>query len=164
MTKHDHNWSPAEALLSHVQELERLEDLRKQAAENVKDGFKRATMDGFDGQTLKVVLELRKLPLAAVAERRALENTYLVALGMLTESLSEESRRRLDEEQRRQRGEEACIRTQERRLPRRGGSIVTSNSQVQEIKPAEEWRVIPSHPSYDGIEPGQGAPLRGWER
>lgn len=104
--KHDHNWSPAEALMNHVQELERLEDLRKQAAESVKDGFRRASMDGFDADTLKVVLKLRKLPPAAVAERRALENTYLVALGMLTESLSDESRRRLDEEQRRQRGED----------------------------------------------------------
>lgn len=90
-----------ERLVHHVQELERLQQLREDAAADLKHGFQRAEMDGYDAQTLKVVLKLRTLTPEQRRERRALEAIYLAALGMLEgDPLPDEARRRLDDESR----------------------------------------------------------------
>lgn len=87
-----------EQLVHHVQELERLEQLKAEAAELFRDGFAAAKANGFDGETLRVVLRLRKLTPSQRRERRALEAIYLAALEMLDgDSLPDEARRRLDE-------------------------------------------------------------------
>lgn len=89
--------SPRQRLVNHIQELERLEALKKDAAENLKAGFDAAKQDGYDTTTLKVVLKLRKMTPNQRQERRALEAIYLAALGMLEgDALPEEARRRLD--------------------------------------------------------------------
>lgn len=86
-----------ERLVFHVQELERLEALKKLAAEDFKEGLQRAKAEGFDTGTLKVVLRLRKMTPSQRAERKALEAIYLAALGMLEgDPLPNEARRRLD--------------------------------------------------------------------
>lgn len=88
-----------ERLVHHVQDLERLQDLKARAADNLKSGFEAAASDGFDTATLKAVLKLRKLTPSQRAERRALEAIYLAALGMLEgDPLPNEARRRLDED------------------------------------------------------------------
>jgi len=93
------NTNPRERLVSHVQELERLQDLKKRAADDLKAGFEDAAAAGFDTSTLKAVLKLRKLTPNQRAERRALEAIYLAALGMLEgDPLPNEARRRLDED------------------------------------------------------------------
>lgn len=90
--------SPRERLVFHVQELERLDDLRRLASERLKDGFEAAKFEGYDTTTLKVVLKLRRMTPGQRQERRALEALYLAALGMLEgEALPEAARRRLDE-------------------------------------------------------------------
>lgn len=91
--------NPRERLVHHVQDLERLEELKQAASADLKDGFARAKADGFDAETLKVVLKLRKMTPEQRRERRALEMIYLAAVGMLEgEPLTDEARRRLDEE------------------------------------------------------------------
>lgn len=86
-----------ERLVSHIQDLERLDELKSLAADNMKEAFQRAKVDGFDPQTLRVVLRLRKLTPGQRRERRALEAIYLAELGMLDgDALPDEARRRLD--------------------------------------------------------------------
>jgi len=81
----------------HVQELERLEQRKADAAKDYADGLQAAKADGFDGVTIKAILKLRKMTPEQRSERRALEAIYMAALGMLEgEGLPEEARRRLD--------------------------------------------------------------------
>ncbi len=92
--------NPRARLVYHVQELERLEEVKQAAAEACREALAIAKAEGFDGTTLKVVLKLRKLTPAQRKERRALEAIYLAALGMLEgDPLPDEARRRLDEEE-----------------------------------------------------------------
>lgn len=95
---HMHEMSPRERLVHHIQELERLEEVKKAAAEDLKRAFERAKGEGYDTATLKVVLRLRKMTPDQRRDRRALEAIYMASLGMLDgESLPDEARRRLDE-------------------------------------------------------------------
>lgn len=89
--------SHRERLVSHVQNLERLEALKKLAADDFKEGLQAAKAEGFDATTLKVVLKLRKMTPLQRSERKALEAIYMAALGMLEgDPLPDEARRRLD--------------------------------------------------------------------
>jgi uncharacterized protein (UPF0335 family) len=89
--------SARERLVYHVQELERLEELKSNAADDLKARFDAAKADGFDTATLRVVLKLRKMTPNQRKERRALEAIYMAALGMLDdEPLPDDARRRLD--------------------------------------------------------------------
>lgn len=53
--------TPRERLVHHVQELERLEELKSRAAEIFNDALQAAKAAGFDGATIKAVLKLRKM-------------------------------------------------------------------------------------------------------
>jgi uncharacterized protein (UPF0335 family) len=97
MPHSDQELSRAERLVGHVQELERRVEVKALAAESLKSGFDAAKADGFDTQTLRVVLKLRKMTPSQRRERRALEAIYMAALGMLDgDPLPDEARRRLD--------------------------------------------------------------------
>lgn len=86
-------------LVEHVQQLERLEEEKRQAAERLKSAFDMAKLEGYDTTTLKVVLKLRKMTPEQRREKKALEAIYLAALGMLEgDPLTDEARRRLDPE------------------------------------------------------------------
>lgn len=94
--------TPADArqrLVEHVQQLEWLEEEKRQAAERLKSAFDMAKLEGYDTTTLKVVLKLRKMTPEQRREKKALEAIYLAALGMLEgDPLTDEARRRLDPE------------------------------------------------------------------
>jgi uncharacterized protein (UPF0335 family) len=95
--------NPRERLVFHVQELERVEQLKREAAECVKESYQAAASAGFDKETLKVVLKLRRMTSEQRRDRRALEAIYMAALGMLEgEALPDEARRRLDPAPRRE--------------------------------------------------------------
>jgi uncharacterized protein (UPF0335 family) len=90
--------TPRERLVHHVQELERLEEMKAMAAASLQSGFTDAEADGYDKSTLKAVLKLRKMTPSQRKERRALEAVYLAALGMLEgNALPDEARERLDD-------------------------------------------------------------------
>lgn len=89
--------STRERLVSHVQDLERLDELKQEASDALRAGFTAAKMDGFDPATLRVVLRLRKMTPEERRQQRALVAIYLAALGMLEgDPLTDEARRRLD--------------------------------------------------------------------
>lgn len=84
-------------LVQHVQELERLEEAKKDAAASFRVALETAAADGFDGPTLRAILKLRKMTPIQRKERRALEAIYLASLGLLDgDPLPDEARRRLD--------------------------------------------------------------------
>lgn len=91
------NLSARERLVYYVQELERLQQLKDDAAQLLSEAFADAKAQGYDTATLRVVLKLRKMTPDQRRERRALEAIYLAALGMLEDDpLPDEARRRLD--------------------------------------------------------------------
>ncbi len=84
-------------LMSHVQNMERLDAAKVAASEDFKAALDRAKAEGYDPTTLRIVLKLRKMTPDQRRERRALEAIYMAALGMLDgDSLPDEARRRLD--------------------------------------------------------------------
>lgn len=89
--------NPRERLVYHVQELERLQELKQQAADDLKAGFDAAKADGYDTATLRVVLKLRKMTPDQRRERRALEAIYMANLGMLDgDALPDSARQRYE--------------------------------------------------------------------
>lgn len=92
--------NPRARLVHHVHNLERLEELKRLASDDLREGLERAKGEGYDTTTLRVVLRLRKLTPEQRRERRALEAIYMAALGMLEgDPLPDEARRRLDGDQ-----------------------------------------------------------------
>lgn len=94
---HFQEMSRSERLVYYVQRLEELVERKQAASEALTRGFDDAKIEGFDPQTLRIVLKLRKMTPSQRRERRALESIYLAALGMLDgDPLTDEARRRLD--------------------------------------------------------------------
>lgn len=66
-----------------VERIERLEDERKEVAEQIKEVYAEAKGSGFDAKTLRKIVSLRKKPTEERQEEEALLELYLSALGML---------------------------------------------------------------------------------
>jgi uncharacterized protein (UPF0335 family) len=72
----------AEQLRQYVERLERLEEEKKNIAEDIKEVFAEAKGNGFDVPTIKAVLKLRKIEANELDEAEYLLETYKRALGM----------------------------------------------------------------------------------
>ena len=70
-------------LASIIERIERLEDEKKEVAEQIKEVYAEAKANGFDAKTLRKVVALRKKPTEERQEEEALLELYLSALGML---------------------------------------------------------------------------------
>ena len=70
-------------LRSIVERIERLEDEKKEVAEQIKEVYAEAKANGFDAKTLRKIVSLRKKPTEERQEEEALLELYLSALGML---------------------------------------------------------------------------------
>jgi uncharacterized protein (UPF0335 family) len=70
-------------LKSIVERVERLHEERKAIADDIKDVFAEAKGNGFDVPAIKQVIRLRAEDKDERAEREAILDTYLQALGML---------------------------------------------------------------------------------
>ena len=70
-------------LRSIVERIERLEEEKKEVAEQIKEVFAEAKANGFDAKTIRKVVGLRKKPVEERQEEEALLDLYLSALGML---------------------------------------------------------------------------------
>jgi uncharacterized protein (UPF0335 family) len=66
-----------------VERIERLEEEKKAIADDIRDVFAEAKVNGFDVKALRSVLRLRKLDPNERQEQEAILETYLHALGML---------------------------------------------------------------------------------
>lgn len=80
------NADTAKRLLSIIERIERLEEERKALSEDVKDIYKEAKSAGFDAPTIRLIIKHRAEDEAKRAEREALLETYLAALGQLADT------------------------------------------------------------------------------
>jgi uncharacterized protein (UPF0335 family) len=70
-------------LKSVIERIERLEEEKKETAEQIKEVYAEAKSNGFDAKTIRKVVSLRKKPTEERQEEEALLDLYLSALGML---------------------------------------------------------------------------------
>lgn len=73
----------SEELRLLIERVERLEEEKKNIADDIKDVFGEAKSRGFDTKTMKEIIKLRKLEPHERREREAMLDTYKAALGML---------------------------------------------------------------------------------
>jgi uncharacterized protein (UPF0335 family) len=73
----------ADQLRSIIERIERLEEEKKEVAEQIKEVFLEAKSNGFDTKTLRKVISLRKKALEERQEEEAMLDLYLHALGMI---------------------------------------------------------------------------------
>lgn len=66
-----------------VERIERLEEEKKEVAEQIKEVYAEAKANGFDSKTLRKVVSLRRKSTEERQEEEALLDLYLSALGML---------------------------------------------------------------------------------
>lgn len=71
-----------ERLTSFIERLERLEDEKRDTADQIKDVFAEAKGEGFDIKTMRQVLKLRRLKPHDRSEQEELLEVYKAALGM----------------------------------------------------------------------------------
>jgi uncharacterized protein (UPF0335 family) len=70
-------------LKAFVERVERLEEEKKAIADDIRDVYAEAKIDGFDTKVLRIVVRMRKQDLNERKEQEAVLETYLHALGML---------------------------------------------------------------------------------
>lgn len=80
------NTDTAQRLLSIIQRIERLEEEKKALSEDVKDILKEAKSAGYDVPTIRMLIKHRAEDAAKRAEREALLEAYLAALGQLSDT------------------------------------------------------------------------------
>lgn len=67
-----------------IENIEKLEEEKKEISHQIADIYKEAKIAGFDTKIIKKVIALRKLELDERIEAEQLLETYLDALGMLS--------------------------------------------------------------------------------
>ena len=72
----------ADQLRLLIERIERLEEEKKETADQIKDVYAEAKSVGYDVKTMRAVVRLRKLERGAREEAEALLDTYKVALGL----------------------------------------------------------------------------------
>jgi len=75
----------AEHLTQFVERLERLDEEKRNIAEDIKGVFSEAKGAGFDVKTLREILKIRKIEVNELEEQEYILDTYKRALGMLPE-------------------------------------------------------------------------------
>lgn len=70
-----------EKLRQTVAKIERLEEEKKEVAEQIKEVYAEAKAIGFDTKALRQVIRLRKIDKAERDEQEMVLETYLIALG-----------------------------------------------------------------------------------
>jgi uncharacterized protein (UPF0335 family) len=66
-----------------IERVERLEEEKKAIADDIKDVFAEAKINGFDVKALRTIVRMRKQDANERKEQEAILETYLHALGML---------------------------------------------------------------------------------
>ena len=73
----------ASQLRAIVERIERLEEEKKEVAEQIKEVYAEAKGNGFDVKTLRKIVSLRKKKPEERSEEEAMLDLYMQALGML---------------------------------------------------------------------------------
>jgi uncharacterized protein (UPF0335 family) len=78
----DINPSTAGQLKAFIERIERLEEEKRNIADDIKDVYSEAKGTGFDGKILRKIVSLRRQDVGERREQEELLETYLRALGM----------------------------------------------------------------------------------
>ena len=81
MTEIGHNSIAKDQLKSIIERVERLEEDKKAISDDIKDVYSEAKGNGFDVKALRAIVRYRKEDAQDRAEREAIFETYLAALG-----------------------------------------------------------------------------------
>ncbi|WP_138379591.1 DUF2312 domain-containing protein [Luteithermobacter gelatinilyticus] len=71
-----------DALRSFIERIERLEEEKKNLAEDIKDVYAEAKANGFDVKIMRQIIKMRKMEDHERQEQEALIDLYASALGM----------------------------------------------------------------------------------
>lgn len=82
MSELGHNSVAAESLRNFIDRIERVEEERKELADDVKDIYTEAKSLGFDAKILRKLISLRKQDVNARKEEQALLELYASAIGL----------------------------------------------------------------------------------
>jgi uncharacterized protein (UPF0335 family) len=74
---------PKDQLKAFVERVEHLEEEKKAIADDIRDVYAEAKVNGYDTNALRTVVRLRKLDVNQRREQEAVLETYMHALGML---------------------------------------------------------------------------------
>ena len=77
------NHVAADQLRLFIERVERLDEERKGISDDIKDVYSEAKANGYDTKTMRKMVALRKLEKHTRDEQRAMEETYMQALGLL---------------------------------------------------------------------------------
>lgn len=77
------NETTRELLRQTVAKIERLEEEKKEVAEQIKDVYAEAKAVGFDTKILRQVIRIRKIDRAQREEQEMVLEAYLIALGLI---------------------------------------------------------------------------------
>lgn len=78
-----HNSIAGDQLKAFIERVERLEEEKKGIANDIKDVYGEAKSSGFDTKVMRQIVALRRMDATERAEREAVQELYLQALGML---------------------------------------------------------------------------------
>ncbi|WP_131116670.1 DUF2312 domain-containing protein [Lichenihabitans psoromatis] len=78
----DSNTAEAKHLLSFIERIERLDEDRKQVAEDIKEVYAEAKGTGYDVKIMRKVVSIRKMDHDKRREEDEILDLYLSALGM----------------------------------------------------------------------------------
>lgn len=81
-----HNSVAKDQLKSVIERIEKFEDERSLLAGDIRDVYAEAKGNGFDVKALRAVIRMRKEDQAKREEREAIIETYMHALGMLSDT------------------------------------------------------------------------------
>ncbi|MEM7777897.1 MAG: DUF2312 domain-containing protein [Pseudomonadota bacterium] len=84
------NNATQQQLRQFVEQIERLEEDKKQIADDIRDKMAEAKAVGFDVKALRQILKLRKKGRDERQEEQAILDVYLHALGMLDDAAPEQ--------------------------------------------------------------------------
>lgn len=84
MTEEHSTAIAASQLKAVIERIERLEEEKREIADQVKDVYAEAKANGFDTATLRKVVALRKKDAEERQEEEAMLDLYLSALGMVS--------------------------------------------------------------------------------
>lgn len=75
----------SDQLKSIIERIERLEEEKSQLSGDIRDVYAEAKGTGFDVKALRAIVRLRKQDAGERAEQEAILETYMAALGMLSD-------------------------------------------------------------------------------
>lgn len=88
--------SSQQQLRQYIEQIERLEEEKKALTADIREKFLEAKANGFDPKIMKKVLSLRKKSKTERTEEDAILETYLHAMGMLVDPMSQMPSEMLD--------------------------------------------------------------------